>query len=103
VHLQDEIELDALVNQPLVAKIPVVKNLVVLGSQALTGTKPVWYEHATLPQMVVDLCMLSEMRLLMACRDFRYIQEELLDHQKGKADSDIKLRKALTKGLKKDQ
>ena len=26
-----------------VARIPGVKNLVVMGSQALTGTKPVWY------------------------------------------------------------
>ena len=34
---------------------------------------------------------------------FRYIQEELLDHQRGKADADIKLRKAMIKGIKKDE
>jgi|LauGreDrversion2_3_1035106.scaffolds.fasta_scaffold108524_1 hypothetical protein len=32
---EDEIELDALVNQPAVARIPVVNKLVVLGSQVL--------------------------------------------------------------------
>jgi len=48
--------------------------MAVLGSQILTGTKPVWY-----------------------------LQEELLNHQKGKADADIKFRKALTKGIGKSE
>ena len=57
-----------------VSKIPIVKEMAVLGSQILTGTKPVWY-----------------------------LQEELLNHQKGKADADIKFRKALTKGIGKSE